>query len=207
MPDRSPMGASSATAFRALVHRHRLAGEGCLVDAQVFHAHQAQVGRHPGARLQQHDIARHQQGGVDLVPLALAQYRGVTGQHGAHRFQRLLRLAFLNETDNSVDQHHADNHACIHIVLKRNCDGARNQQHIDQRDCETAGQNAAKARVALALAGCWDRIARDAGRPPRGSGRYRREQTTSAAPHQRAGRARRASDPVLKRVVGSRRFP
>ena len=123
-----------------LVHRQRFAGQRRFAHAQVLDAQQAQVGRHLGAGFEQHDVARHQVGGVNLMPLATAQHRGMTGQHGPHRLQRLLGLALLHKTDQGIDQHHADDHAGVHIVFEQKGNDPRDQQHVDQRVMELQRQ-------------------------------------------------------------------
>jgi hypothetical protein len=59
MQERSAMDASAGDRFSAFFHGHRFASQRRLVDAQVLHAQQSQVGRHArNAGLQQYDIAR-----------------------------------------------------------------------------------------------------------------------------------------------------
>ena len=119
--------------FRVLVSGQGLAGQGRFVDAQVLDPQQPQVRGDTDTGLQQHDIAGHQQGRIDVVARAAAQHGGATGQHGAHRVQRLFRLAFLNEADAGIDQYDPGNHARVHIVLQAEGDDAGAQQHVDQR--------------------------------------------------------------------------
>jgi hypothetical protein len=87
-------------------HRHRLSREGRFVHLQVAHAYQAQVGRHPVSRAQEHHIPRHQlpRGHPHFLPLPHHRYfrHHRLGQGG----NRLLRLGLLDVADESVDHHH-----------------------------------------------------------------------------------------------------
>ena len=56
----------------ALVHRHRLAGQRGLVNAQVARVQQPHIGRQAVARGQQYHVARHQIGGIHVVLAAAA---------------------------------------------------------------------------------------------------------------------------------------
>ncbi len=119
-----------------LLHRHRLAGQGRLVDAQVLDPQQPQIGRHPVPGFQEDHVARYEVGGVDLVPLAVAQNRCVAGQHGAHGLEGTLGLALLDEADDRVDHHHTHDHGRVDVVLQPGRDRGRGQQHVDQRVVE-----------------------------------------------------------------------
>ncbi len=53
-----------------------LTGERCLLDLERRRDDQSTVGRHPVAGLEQHDVAWHQLGGVDLDGHAVAAAHG-----------------------------------------------------------------------------------------------------------------------------------
>ena len=69
---------------------------------------------------------------VYLVVLAVAQHGGAAGQHGAYRIKCFFRLAFLNESDEGIDENDTGNDASIHIILESERDSPGDQQHIDQ---------------------------------------------------------------------------
>ncbi len=131
----------------ALVHRHRLARQCRLVDAQVVRCQQAQVGGHDVARRQQHQVPGHQLGRVDVVRAAVAAHRGARRQQVPDGLQRPLGLAFLNEADYRVDNHHGQDHAGVDPVAQRGGDGAGGHQHVQQQVVELPGQSAQHARA------------------------------------------------------------
>ncbi len=133
----------------SFLRRQRLAGERGLFDAQVLHREQPQVGRHAVAGGEHDDIARHQFGGVDLAPAAIADHVGMRRQHGANRVQRRFRPAFLDEADDRIDDHCGDQHAGVHPVAEQGGDRRRAQHHVQQHVVELqqqAQQRAAPAR-------------------------------------------------------------
>ena len=92
----------------ALVHRHRFAGQRGFVDAQVSRLQQAHVRRQAVARRQQHHVAGHQAGGVNVVLAAVALHHGARREQVPDRLQRALGLALLHEADHHVlhTRHH-----------------------------------------------------------------------------------------------------
>ncbi|MCY1229607.1 hypothetical protein D9M72_419760 [compost metagenome] len=119
-----------------LVGGHGLAGERGFLDAQVAGFHQAQVRRYAVAGFQQHQVARYQVFGRNLAHFSVAFDPAIQGQQlldGAHG---RLRLAFLDETDHGVDQHHAEDHRAIEPFAQGQGDQGRGQQHIDEQVVE-----------------------------------------------------------------------
>jgi hypothetical protein len=104
--------------LRALLHGYRFAGQAASLIRRFFTRSRRRSAGTRVAGFEKDDIPGNQQRGIDFVPLAVAQDGSATGQHRAHRFQRLFGLAFLNETDNRVDQHHADDYSGIDIVAR-----------------------------------------------------------------------------------------
>jgi hypothetical protein len=56
------------------------------------------------------------------VALAVAQHRGGLASIALHRLQRLLGLAFLDEADQRVDQHHTEQSRLHRPVLQQQRD-------------------------------------------------------------------------------------
>jgi hypothetical protein len=133
-----------------LVHRHRFAGERRFIDAQVLHLQQPQVGRHAVARSQQHQIAGHQVGGIDVLAPAVAQHHRMRRQHRADRVQRRLGLALLDEADDGVDHHRGQQHAGVDPVAQHRGDGRGAEHHVQQHVVELRQQ--AHQRPALGRA-------------------------------------------------------
>jgi hypothetical protein len=79
---------------------------------------EAQVGGHLVACLQQHDVAGHQLLGGHSAPLPVAQHQRPGREHVADGVQGLLGLALLDEADDGVDEHHAEDHTRVHPVLQ-----------------------------------------------------------------------------------------
>ncbi|MCY1505420.1 hypothetical protein D9M68_396360 [compost metagenome] len=132
----------------ALFHRQGFPGERRLVDAQFLAGQQAQVGRHPVAGCQQHQVAGHQVGGAQLLAPALADHRGAGGQHAADGVQRRFGPAFLDETDHRVDQHGAEQHAGVDPLAERGGDQRGGEHHVEQDVVEL--QQQAQQRAAAA---------------------------------------------------------
>lgn len=94
---------------------------------------QTQVRRHLVAGGEQHDVARHQFCGVDAPLLAAAQHRGFGGQRARQRRQRGEGPALLDETDDGIERHHAEDHAGIHPGAQTELDHHGGRQDVDQR--------------------------------------------------------------------------
>ncbi len=116
----------------ALLHRHRLAGQGRLVDMEVLRFEQPQVGRHPVAGGQQHHVARYQAFGVQRLALAVAQDQGMQRKHVADGVQRVGRLALLDETDQRVDHHRQEDYRTVHPEAEQRGDQRGEQHHVQQ---------------------------------------------------------------------------
>ena len=102
-----------------LVGRHRFAGEDRFVDAEAAGADQADIGRHAGPGLDEHDVAGHDRIGSNGDAVAIAQDRRLGVDHAADRLERLCRLALLDEADQRVGERHRQHHAGIDPVVQR----------------------------------------------------------------------------------------
>ena len=108
---RSPSPTSSPGDRReVLEHRRALAGERRLLDLQGGRHEQPAVGRHAVARLEEHDVARHQLGGVDLDRHAVAAHPGDVLQHLLEGGQARLGLGLLPQAEHRVEDRQADQH-------------------------------------------------------------------------------------------------
>ena len=114
----------------------RFAGQHGFLDEQATRAGQAQVGGHAVPRLEPHEVAGHEIGNRDAHAPAVAQDAGVRRDHLADRVQRLLRLAFLNEADDGIDQDDGDDHHRIDVVADQSGRDRRRQEEVDQRVVE-----------------------------------------------------------------------
>ena len=105
---------------RQLLHRHRLTGQGGLVDMDITDLEKAHVGGNLVAALHYHDVAGHQFAGGDAPLVPVAQYQAFLHHHVAECVQRPLGLAFLDETEHRVEQHHAgdDNGVGQHVAAQ-----------------------------------------------------------------------------------------
>jgi hypothetical protein len=119
-----------------LFGRHRFAGQQRLVDQEPARADQAQVGGHAIPRLEQHEVAWHEVGDRDAHASTVAQNAGMWRDHLADGVERLLRLAFLNEADDGVDQDDGDDHRGIDAVADQCGRDRRRQEEVDQRIVE-----------------------------------------------------------------------
>ena len=111
-----------------LEHRGALPGERRLLDLQGGRHEQPAVGRHAVAGLEEHDVARHQLGGVDLDRHAVAPHPGDVLQHLLEGRQARLRLRLLAQAEHRVEDRQADQHdrgarlAGDHLVHDRGAD-------------------------------------------------------------------------------------
>lgn len=121
-------------------HRYRFAGQRRFFHQQVLHADQAQVGWHLVAGYQQHDVAGHQALGIDFMAFTATQHHGVGREHAADGVQRVLRLAFLDEADDHVDQHGGKDHRGIDPMAEQGGDQGGDQHHVEQHVVELIEQ-------------------------------------------------------------------
>jgi hypothetical protein len=108
--------------MRELLGRHRLAGEGRLVDEQVLGLEQPQVRRDHVAGRQLHDVAGNQRLDRDLrectgrgsgAPL----YGGRSPHHGSQAGRRLVRAVLLDESGRDrQDDHDSDDDGCSDVA-------------------------------------------------------------------------------------------
>ena len=104
---------------RSLLDRQRLAGQRRLLDLQALGLDQAQIGGHPVARLQEHDVARHQLLGRYGEALAAADHDRLGRQHVPDGVERLLGLALLDVADHGIDHDHGQYHRRVDPVRER----------------------------------------------------------------------------------------
>ncbi|MNF58306.1 hypothetical protein D3C84_398580 [compost metagenome] len=119
-----------------LVAGHGFAGERRFFDTQVSGFQQAQVRRHAVAGFQQHQVARHQFLCRHLAHFAIALDPAVQGEQLLDRAHGVFGLAFLDEADHGVDQHHTEDHCGIEPFAQGQGDQGGCQQHIDQQVVE-----------------------------------------------------------------------
>ena len=124
----------------ALVAGQRFAGQCRFLDAQVGRFQQTEVGRDAVARFQADDVAGYQFGSVDLPPFPLAPELGARRQHLADAGQRRLSLAFLEETDDRVDDDDAENDPGVDPVVEHGGDYRGADQDEDQDVLEMLGK-------------------------------------------------------------------
>ncbi len=117
---------------RRLVGRYRFAGEDRLVDAQAPRPDQAYVGGHPRPGFDEYEIAGNDRIGTDRDAMAVAQHGRLWVDHAADGFQRLRRLAFLDEADDRIGQRYRQHHTGIDPVAERRRKHRRCQQCVNE---------------------------------------------------------------------------
>src|SRR5690606_5473065 len=105
-----------------LFSRRRFSRQHGFLDPEGANAHEAHVGGYPVARLKKHYVAWHQLRYRYRLALSVAHDCRLGCNHAANGPQGVVRLAFLHETDNSVDDHHCDNHSSVDKVPKYQSD-------------------------------------------------------------------------------------
>ncbi|MPM24479.1 hypothetical protein SDC9_70962 [bioreactor metagenome] len=91
---------------RLFFHRVRFAGQGGLVDEEIFGAQNAHICRDHIAGGKVHNIAGDDLFQSHLAQLTLAQHSGGGAHHLLQFFGRLVGAAFLHKTQNNAQQHH-----------------------------------------------------------------------------------------------------
>ena len=115
-----------------LLDRNRLSGEGGFVDRHVGGEQHPAIGGHPVSCLEQHDVARHEFVGRDLLHLAIAAHPHDGHEHALERGERAGCLALLHVPEHRVDdQHHDDHGAVLHVTDRAGDERRRQQDHHD----------------------------------------------------------------------------
>ena len=130
----------------ALGHRHRLTGQHRLIGRQVGGLDQLQVGRHPVALGQQHEVAQHQFATGDAPRLPTAQHQRTRAGEFAQGLQRALAAPLLHKADRHHDEHKAQQHQRFLRVAQYQVEQAAGHQqqkhrfghHLDQQVPEAA---------------------------------------------------------------------
>ncbi len=119
--------------LEVFLDRYRFTRQRRFGDLQLPTTEQSQVGGHLVARLQQHQIARNDGGRIQSGLVAIADDNRLGHQRLTQGFDRLDRFAFLNETDDRVDEDDAENDRGICPLPQRERDDDGNQQNVNQR--------------------------------------------------------------------------
>ena len=126
--------------FGAFLDGDRFARQRRLIDLELRRLQQPQVGRNLVARLQQHDVARHQVGGGHGLRLATPQYLRLRGGQLAQRRNRLVGPPRLREADHRVQHHDDDDDEGIDPFAQQPRHHGRRQQHQDHEVGELVQQ-------------------------------------------------------------------
>ena len=121
-----------------LVDRNRFTRQHRFLGGKATCLEQAHVGGNLVARLQQHDVARHEIRAVHRHTATVPQDRGMRRQHVADGRHRLLRLAFLDEADHGIGKHDRKDHTGIDPVLEGSRDDGCTEEDVDQHIVELA---------------------------------------------------------------------
>ena len=136
MQRRSPSGDVRAWRSASVVFGDgdALAGERGLLDLERGGHEEPTVGRHAVARLDQHDVARHQLARVDLDRLAVAAHAGDVLHHLLQRGQAGLGLGLLAHAQHRVEDRQADQHERRADLLREDLvdDGRAEQDHLHE---------------------------------------------------------------------------
>jgi hypothetical protein len=118
------------------VGRHGFACERRFFRAQVLDVGEADVGGDLVAGFEEHDVARHERLRRDHRRWPVAQGSRFRREHVADRIERLFRLAFLKEAEQSVDDDHAEDDRGVQPQVHHYLDEAGGEQHIDKHIVE-----------------------------------------------------------------------
>ena len=117
-----------------LGYRHGFTGQGRLVDMEAAGVDEAQVSGNLIAPLQHQDVARHQFAGRQAPHLAVADHHALGHHHALQGLQGRLGLALLHETQDGVEQDHAEDDQGVreHVAAQdreQGGDGGGDQQN------------------------------------------------------------------------------
>lgn len=116
------------------------AREGRFVHLQLRNVDEPQVGRDLVARLQQHDVARHEHGGRHHLHQPAAQHGGVGRRQLAQRRHGLVGAPGLHKADNGVEHHDDEDHQRVCDLTHQPRDDRCAQQHQHHEVLELVGQ-------------------------------------------------------------------
>ena len=115
-----------------LLNRHRFSGKGGFVDLEIPQVNQPHVGGHLIARLQQDQVARHHLRRRDPAFGAGPHHRCFSNHGLSQRGNGFKGLGFLQEADNGIHQHDAQNDPRIHPFLQQRGHDSGHQQNVDE---------------------------------------------------------------------------
>ncbi len=138
-----------------LLGRHRLAGQGRLVDEQVLGLEQTQIGGHHVAGRQAHDVARNQRLDRNLVEIAgLSRHRSPHARgrphHRAQTGGGVVGAVLLNERGRDRQQDHEGDHDRRPRVAQEAGHDRQSQQQRIERVADTPPKLLQDGRPVLA---------------------------------------------------------
>ncbi len=110
----------------------RLAGEGRLGNLGVVGREHASIGGHTVAGIEQHQVARHQVDGVNLVHASVTAHARHRRKHLLQSGERRFGPVFLPEAEHGVEQHHRQDHRRILDIAYGAGQHCCRNQHRDQ---------------------------------------------------------------------------
>ena len=131
-----------------LGHRERLAGEGGFIHLQIADVEQPEVGGHAVAGLQKHHIARNELLGGDALVATVAPHGGFGGDHSGERLDGFFRLRLLQETNDRVDEHDAEDDRRVHPFAQERRDADGQHQDVNERLVELPEELGPRRRAA-----------------------------------------------------------
>ena len=134
---------------RRLRGRDAFAGQRGFLDLEGRGDEQAAVGRDAVARLDQHDVARHQLARVDLDRLAVAAHAGDVLHHLLERGQAGLGLGLLVHAQHRVEDGQADQHECRADLLREDLVDDRRAEQDHLHEVAVLAQERLQARFLL----------------------------------------------------------
>ncbi len=130
------------------LHRQRFAGEGRLIQKQVFGGKDAHVSWHHVAGCQPDDIAGHQHLERDFFVLAASHHRCRVADHCLELRGRVIGARLLEETQHHAQNHHHENDHRRPLVTRQKGDCAQRQEQQDQRILDVT-EEAHRGRLTL----------------------------------------------------------
>ncbi len=116
---------------RGLRDHGGLAGQHGFVRLQLGDLVEPQVRGNGVARLDEHDVARHQLGGIDRHDRTVAQHAGAHARHATQGGQGALGPVVLHESDDGVQQDDQRNRDRVFRIADQRRQHARRDQHAN----------------------------------------------------------------------------
>ena len=115
-----------------LLDGYGLAGQHCLFDFEILGFDESHIGGDSFAGFEQHNVAGHEIVACYGLASAVAKYGGARREHAANGLERFFGFAFLQETDDRIDDDDGKNNLGVNPVIEQCRHDSGAKQYINQ---------------------------------------------------------------------------